>query len=78
MDEVYKIGPIVSGKELPQCFGCGRKNPIGLKLKFQWDGKTATAEFAAGENHQGWPGIVHGGIIFSILDEAMAYVPYYQ
>ena len=25
------------------CFGCGRDNPIGLKLSFQWDGKTAKA-----------------------------------
>jgi acyl-coenzyme A thioesterase PaaI-like protein len=65
-------------EDLPMCFGCGRENPIGLKLDFQWDGKTATAEFSPGEFHQGWPGLVHGGIIFSLLDEAMGYVTHFQ
>ena len=55
------------------CFGCGQNNPIGLKLNFQWDGKTAKTEFTPTEFHQAWPGIVHGGIITSMLDEAMAY-----
>lgn len=55
------------------CFGCGQNNPIGLKLDFQWDGKTARTEFTPTEFHQAWPGIVHGGIITSMLDEAMAY-----
>jgi len=52
------------------CFGCGQKNPIGLKLKFEWDGKTACAEYSPGINYQGWPGVVHGGIIANMLDEA--------
>ena len=55
------------------CFGCGQKNPIGLKLSFQWDGKTARAEFTPTKFYQGWAGFVHGGIITTILDEAMAY-----
>lgn len=53
------------------CFGCGQNNPIGLKLDFKWGGKTARAEFTPGEFHQGWIGIIHGGIITTILDEAM-------
>lgn len=60
------------------CFGCGQNNPIGLKLKFQRNGKTARTEFTPGEQHQGWPGIVHGGIIVSLLDEAMAYATYFE
>jgi acyl-coenzyme A thioesterase PaaI-like protein len=55
------------------CFGCGQDNPIGLKLTFRWDGKTARAEFTPGEVYQGWPGLLHGGIIACILDEAMGY-----
>ena len=53
------------------CFGCGQNNPIGLKLNFSWDGKAARAEFTPSEFYQGWPGIVHGGIIATMLDEAM-------
>jgi acyl-coenzyme A thioesterase PaaI-like protein len=55
------------------CFGCGKDNPIGLKLSFQWDGKTARAEFTPTEAYQGWPGLVHGGIMACLLDEGMGY-----
>jgi acyl-coenzyme A thioesterase PaaI-like protein len=59
------------------CFGCGRDNPIGLKLCFEWDGKTARAEFTPGEYHQGWSGFLHGGIITCVLDEALTYAAYF-
>ncbi len=60
------------------CFGCGKKNPIGLKLKFTWaDGKVVT-EFTPDKLHQGWAKIIHGGIITSVLDEAMAYAAGYE
>ena len=61
-----------------QCFGCGQDNPIGLKLSFQWDGKTARAEFIPGEFYQGWPGLVHGGITICLLDEAMGWAVMFQ
>lgn len=51
-------------------YGRGQDNPIGLKLAFRWDGKTASADFTPGEYHQGWPGIVHGGVILALMDEA--------
>jgi uncharacterized protein (TIGR00369 family) len=53
-----------------QAYGRGQDNPIGLKLVFNWDGKTAKAEFTPGVYHQGWPGIVHGGVILALIDEA--------
>ena len=53
------------------CFVCGRKNPIGLKLNFLFDGKTIKTEFIAQKEHQGYMNIVHGGIISTLLDEAM-------
>jgi acyl-coenzyme A thioesterase PaaI-like protein len=55
------------------CFGCGQDNPIGLKLHFDWDGAVARAEFTPGLVYQGWPDILHGGIMACILDEAMGY-----
>ncbi|MFC2033939.1 PaaI family thioesterase [Chloroflexota bacterium] len=60
------------------CFGCGQENPIGLKLNFQWDGKTARAEFTPLKVYQGWSGLVHGGIIICLLDEAMAYASLFE
>jgi uncharacterized protein (TIGR00369 family) len=60
-------------KEFDMCFACGQKNPIGLKLKFVREGKVAKAEFTPNKFHQGWAGVVHGGIIACLLDEAMSY-----
>jgi len=60
------------------CFGCGQNNPCGLKLKFDWDGKVVKSEFTPTELHQGWKGIIHGGILTTLLDEAMAYAAYYE
>lgn len=59
------------------CFGCGSANPAGLKLSFDWDGRQATATFVAQEKYQGWPGMVHGGILCTILDEAISWAAHY-
>jgi uncharacterized protein (TIGR00369 family) len=61
-----------------QCFGCGKNNPCGVKLEFDWDGKVARAEFIPTELHQGWGDIVHGGILATLLDEAMAYAACFE
>ncbi|MBI5055643.1 MAG: PaaI family thioesterase [Nitrospirae bacterium] len=53
------------------CFVCGKKNPVGLKLDFSFDGKTIKTEFIPKKEHQGYFNIVHGGIISTLLDEAM-------
>jgi len=74
---------MVTGREIPigisdLCFGCGQNNPCGLKLKFKWDGKQVRAQFTPTKFHQGWSGIIHGGVITTILDEAMGYAAYYE
>jgi len=53
------------------CFVCGEENPLGLRLKFSLCNGKATAEFIPRKVHQGYKDIVHGGIITTILDEAM-------
>lgn len=58
------------------CFGCGVNNPIGLKLKFTRDGDGLRTEFTPDKTHQGWPGLLHGGILGCLLDEAMSNVVY--
>jgi acyl-coenzyme A thioesterase PaaI-like protein len=60
-------------RDYSMCYGCGKSNPFGLKLKFVWDGKTARAEFTPTENHQGWAGYLHGGITACVLDESMGW-----
>ncbi|MDK2932175.1 MAG: hypothetical protein PWR07_2306 [Bacillota bacterium] len=57
-----------------KCFACGRKNPIGLKLEFRMDGEgRAVATFVPREEFQGFSGVLHGGIVCALLDEAMAW-----
>lgn len=60
--------------EQDMCFACGLKNPIGLKLDFEREGNRVWTEFTPGEYHQGYPGIMHGGLVTTLMDEAMAKV----
>ncbi len=53
------------------CFACGMDNPEGLRIEWTVEGKTTYAEFVPERKYQGWKGIVHGGIIATLLDEAM-------
>jgi acyl-coenzyme A thioesterase PaaI-like protein len=53
------------------CFVCGMQNPIGLKIIFEGDGERAWAKFTASDEHQGYPGVLHGGITFALLDEVI-------
>lgn len=55
------------------CFACGKDNPIGLKLKPVHDGEKVVAEFKPDKFHQGWDNVVHGGILYTLLDEVAAY-----
>jgi hypothetical protein len=69
-----RMSVAVSLNESPanRCFVCGPSNPIGLKLKFRIDGDVCRAEFTPAEQHMGYQGLTHGGIIFSLLDDVMA------
>jgi len=54
-----------------RCFACGDKNSMGLRILWTTSGKTTRATFTPQKHHQGWKGIVHGGILATLLDEAM-------
>ena len=59
------------------CFACGMANDAGLKLDFEAIGdNSVTALYVPQEQHQGWPSVLHGGIVATLLDEAAAYVAY--
>lgn len=54
------------------CFGCGDLHPTGLHLKAHvGEGLTITAQFTVTENHQGAPGLAHGGLLSLAFDEAL-------
>ncbi len=54
-----------------RCFVCGHRNPYGLHLFFRLDQNTIVADFQPREEHQGFPGVIHGGIVAAVLDEAL-------
>jgi acyl-coenzyme A thioesterase PaaI-like protein len=58
------------------CFGCAPKNPIGLRLEFEPMGAGYTTRMKIGANYESFPGVVHGGIVASVLDEVLAQAVY--
>ncbi|HEX5221501.1 MAG TPA: PaaI family thioesterase [Verrucomicrobiae bacterium] len=63
-------------KELPHthsCFVCGDANPLGLKLRFETDGRVVRTVFRPCAEHVGFKGVVHGGITATVLDEVMVW-----
>lgn len=54
------------------CFVCGPNNPEGMQIVWSVEGRKTTAVFIPGTKYQGWKGIVHGGVLATLLDEAMA------
>ena len=58
------------------CFACGNDNPEGMHLKFTYDEARDcfVCRFRLGKRYTGPPGHVHGGIIATVLDEAMGKV----
>ncbi len=55
-----------------RCFVCGEENPRGLRLRFTADGAGVSAEWIPAPYLEGFEGIVHGGIVSTVLDEAMS------
>lgn len=56
------------------CFGCGPDNPDGMHLSFQIEDDRVVGRFSLPVRFQGPPGHLHGGVIATILDEAMSKV----
>ena len=66
----------IAVREDDYCFVCGAENPIGMKLDFRMvEGRVETM-FVPAPEHQGFVGIVHGGLVGLVLDEAMAKLVY--
>lgn len=55
------------------CLLCGRENPLGMGLRFEVDGDDVLARFAGNACLQGYAGILHGGVLASLLDAAMTH-----
>jgi uncharacterized protein (TIGR00369 family) len=72
LTDVIRLEPNPSNK----CFGCGGDNAGGMNLTFEQDNvnRKIVGRFVLGERYQGGGGFAHGGIIATLLDEAMGKV----
>ena len=51
-----------------QCYGCGRLNEHGLRIKSRWEGDESVCRFEPRPYHVAVPGFVYGGLIASLID----------
>ena len=54
------------------CFACGLRNEHGLQLTFWTEGDEIVTEFTPDAHYQGFPGVLHGGILATLLDETLS------
>lgn len=50
------------------CLGCGRNNAQGLHIQTFWNGEEGVAHFTPQPHHTGYPGLVYGGLLASLID----------
>lgn len=58
------------------CYACGEKNDRGLHMEFRRKGDRAICEYTPCDYQQGYPGRMHGGIVATLIDEAMGWAVY--
>ena len=75
MPSVPNSSPAVS---FPDCYVCGSANERGLHVSFSpHPSGGACAEYTARTEHVGWPEVIHGGLLFTLMDEAVAWAVIY-
>lgn len=62
------LDPLTFGSE-QMCFGCGPHNPLGWQLRFEVEDDTVITRFVPREGYDGPPGIFHGGLQATLMDE---------
>jgi len=72
-DAASELDPRLNDRSPYQgCFACGLRNDAGLKLTFWMEGDEIVTEFMPDAHYQGFPGVLHGGILATLLDETLS------
>ncbi len=74
------MGTALAGLEKSAgCYVCGQDNAGGMRLDFEHAGPfTAQVHTIARTEHEGWGGILHGGVIFTLMDEALGWCLFFE
>jgi acyl-coenzyme A thioesterase PaaI-like protein len=71
--------PLLLKPKTRNCYACGSDNSRGLRVPFAPDGPHGSCGvYAASADHCGWPGILHGGVTFTLMDEALGWAVHFQ
>jgi uncharacterized protein (TIGR00369 family) len=57
------------------CYVCGKDNPLGFQIVFSTKNGRVRAHYTPEVHRQGYLGVTHGGVLSTLLDETMAWVP---
>lgn len=72
-NESQATAPIPLPRPQSLCFACGASHPSGLRLQFRLNGNgSVIADWTPSHVWEGFQGIIHGGIVSTVLDEAMS------
>ena len=74
MANLYRVLLSYDGR----CFGCGQDNQEGLKMRFEPTADGSACEFEVPERYQSWRGMIHGGLIALMLDEAVGWAGWHS
>jgi acyl-coenzyme A thioesterase PaaI-like protein len=55
-------------ENVAHCYGCGRLNELGLRIRTQWEGEESVTRFQPRPEHLAIPGFVYGGLLASLVD----------
>ena len=55
-------------ENVAHCYGCGRLNELGLRIRTRWEGEESVTRFRPRPEHMAVPGYVYGGLIASLVD----------
>jgi acyl-CoA hydrolase len=61
-----------------RCFGCGEHNAEGLQMRFTQESEVSWCDYAVPDRYQSWQGIVHGGMVTLMLDEAIGWAAFHR
>ena len=75
MSDDFDVAWLNDRSEFQRNFVHGLRNPIGLHLQYRLEGETVVGEWTPSEDHVGFPGYAHGGLVAAVLDDAMGRCP---
>jgi acyl-coenzyme A thioesterase PaaI-like protein len=60
------------------CYACGSANEHGLHMRFRREGARTVCDYTPCDFQQGYPGRMHGGVVATLIDEAMGWAVYHD